>query len=60
MENTKTFQVKKWTIRDYHVQHNKDVKHQDVKMYCAQNQFPELNFLGPHNKPHVVRELGKH
>ena len=29
-------------------------------MYCATNQIPELNFLGPHNKPHGVRGLGKH
>ena len=42
------------------MQHNKDVEHQDVKMYCAKNQFPELNFLGPHKKSHGVRGLVKH
>ena len=60
MKNTKKGQVKKCTNREYHVQHNKDVKHQDVKMYCAENQFPELKFLGPHKKPHDVHGLGKH
>ena len=30
-------------------------------MYCATNQFTQLNFfLGPHNKPHGVRGLCKH
>ena len=42
------------------MQHNKYVGHQDVKMYCATNQFPELKSLGPNNKPHGVRGLGKH
>ena len=42
------------------MQHNKYVGHQDVKMYCATNQFPELKLLGPNNKPHGVRGLGKH
>ena len=41
------------------MQHNKDVEHQDVKINFATNQFPELKFLGPHNKPHGVRGLGK-
>ena len=45
--------------REYHVQHNKDVEHQYVKMYCETNQFPEVHFLGKHNKPHGVRGLGK-
>ena len=31
-----------------------------MKIYCATNQFPELQFFGSHNKPHVVRGLGKH
>ena len=44
----------------YHVQHNKYFEHQDSKIYCATNQFPELQFLGPHNKPHGVRGLVKH
>ena len=43
-----------WTNRKYHVQHNKDVKHQEMTMYCATNQSPELKFLGPHNKPYGV------
>ena len=42
----------------YHVQHNKDVDHQDVKIYCATNQLPKLKFLGSHNKPHGVCGLG--
>ena len=49
---------KKWTNREYHVQQNKDVEHQDVKIYCATNQFPELKFLCPNNKKHGVRGLG--
>ena len=60
MENKKKIQLKKCTSREYHMQHNKDVEHHDVKMYCAKNQFPELNFLGPHNKSHGVRGLVKH
>ena len=42
----------KWTNRDYHVQHNKDVENQGVKIYYATNQSPSLQFIGPHNKPH--------
>ena len=42
------------------MQNNEYVEHQDVKMYCATNQFPELMFLWPHNNPHDVRRLGKH
>ena len=42
------------------MQHNKDVKHQDLKLYCAANHFNELKFLGPHNKPPGVYGLGKH
>ena len=42
------------------MQYNKYFYHQDVKIYCATNQFPELKFLMPHNKPHGVRGIGKH
>ena len=42
-----------------HVQYNKYPDHQDMKMYCATNLFPELQFLGTHNKPHGVRSLDK-
>ena len=42
------------------MQHNKDVEYQNVKIYCATNQFPELKFLGTYKKPHGVCELGKH
>ena len=42
------------------MQLNKDVDNQDMKMYCATNQFPEFQFLGPQNKPHGVYGLGKH
>ena len=59
-EDTKKRQIKKWTNREYHVQHNKDVDHQDVKIYCSKNQFPGLKFLGPHKKPYGVHGLGKH
>ena len=59
MENTKKFNKKKWKNRDYYVQHNKYVENQDVKMYCETNQFTELKFLGPHNKPHGACGLGK-
>ena len=30
----------KWTDRNYHVQDNADVAHQDVKMYYNTNIFP--------------------
>ena len=46
--------------REYHGQHNKDVEHQEMKIYSATNQFPELNYLGTHNKPQYVHRLGKH
>ena len=42
------------------MQHFKDVKHQDVQIYFTKNQFPELEFLGPHNKTHGVHGLGTH
>ena len=42
------------------MQKYEDVKHQDVKMYCATTQFPELPFCVPHNKPHYVRGLNNH
>ena len=41
------------------MQHDKYVKHQEVKVYCAKKQFPELNFVGTHNKPYGVYGLGK-
>ena len=31
-----------------------------MKTFFATNQFPGLNFLGIHNKPHGVSGLGKH
>ena len=57
---TQKMSSKNWTNKQYHAQHNKDVEHQDVKLYCDTNHVPELNFLGTHNKPHGVHELGKH
>ena len=36
----KQFMERKWTDRQYHVQDNSDVAHQDVKMYCNTNQLP--------------------
>ena len=47
-------------IKNYHVQHNKYVNHQDVKIYCAKKHFPVLQFLGPYNKPHVLCGLRTH
>ena len=50
----------KWTDRQYHVQDNADVEHQDVKIYCNTSQFPALPFCGTHSKPHGARGLIKH
>ena len=38
---------------------NEDVEHQDGKMNCKTNYFPELIFCGPQNKPHGVSGLSK-
>ena len=57
-ENTKN-PGKNRTNREYHVQHNKYVKYQDVKIYCVTNLFPGIRFIGPHKKPHGVCGLGK-
>ena len=46
--------------RQYLVQDNSDVAHQDVRIYCNTNQFPELPFCGPHFKPRGARGLRKH
>ena len=51
---------RKWTNRQYHVQDNDDVAHQDARMYCNTNQFPALPFCGPHSKPHGARGMSKH
>ena len=51
--------LKKWTKRDYRVQHNKDVYHQYVKMCCATNQLPGFKVIGLHNKQHCLIRLGK-
>ena len=59
-ENKNKFVERKWTDREYHVQDNSDVEHQDVKMYCNTNQFPELSFSDPHSKPHDTKGLSKH
>ena len=48
---------RKWTAIQYHVHDNSDVAHQDVRMYCNTNQFPELSFCGPYSKPHGARGL---
>ena len=50
----------KQTYREYHVQDNADVSHQDVKIYCNTNQFPELSFSVTHYKPHGARGLSKY
>ena len=44
---------RKWTDRQYHVQDNDDVAHQDVRIYCN-------IFCGPHSNPHGARGLSKH
>ena len=51
---------RKWTDRQYHVQDNAYVSHQDVKIYCNTNQFPEFSFSVPHSEPHGTRGLSKH
>ena len=51
---------RKWTDRQYHVQDNADVSHQDVIIFCNTNKSPELSFCGPHSKPHGARGLSKH
>ena len=56
----KQFMERKWTVRQYHVQDNADVEHQDVKMYCNTNKLPEISFCGPHSKPRGARGLNKH
>ena len=38
---------------------NEDIDHQDVKIYFTTNQFPELQFCVPHNKPHDVSGLSE-
>ena len=53
----KGFMERKCTDRQYHVQDNADVAHQDVRMYCNTNKFPELPFCGPHSKPHGAMGL---
>ena len=50
----------KRTSREYYVQKHEDVEHHDVKIYFTKNKFPELQFCGPHNRPHGVRGLSKH
>ena len=46
---------RKWIDRQYHVQDNAGIAHQDVKNYCNKKQIPELTFCGPHSKPRGVR-----
>ena len=36
----KLFMEIKWTDRQYHVQDNADVSHQNVRIDCNTNQFP--------------------
>ena len=59
-ENQKRSSKQNLTNKEYHVHYNKDVEHQDVRIYCAINQFPRLKFIGRHNKPHGIHGLGKH
>ena len=50
----------KWTKIEYHAQKNEDIEHRYVTFYFTTNQFPQLPFFGPHNKPRVVCGLIKH
>ena len=50
----------KWIDRQYHVQDNSDVAHQDMRMYFNTNQFPLLLFCGPYSKPHGSRGMSSH
>ena len=50
----------KWTDKQYHVQDNAGVEHQDVIIYYSTNQFLTLTFCGPHSKPHGTRGKSKH
>ena len=59
-KNNKRFMEIKWTDRQYHVQDNSDVAHQDVRIYFNTNKFPALQFYGPYSKPHGARGLSKH
>ena len=49
-----------WTYREYHVHDNADVAHKKVKMYCNNNQLPELPFCGSHPKSHGTMGLINH
>ena len=40
------------------MKHNKYVEHQNVKIYCATNQFLELQILRTQNKTHGIHGLG--
>ena len=55
----KQFMERKWTDIQYHVQDNADVSHQDVRIYCNTNQFPEWPFGGTHSKTRGARRLIK-
>ena len=50
---------RKRTDIQYHVHDNNYVAHQDVRMYCNKNRFPELPVRSPHSKPNVKRVLSK-
>ena len=39
-QQQQNIKFKKWTNRDYHVQKDEDVHHQDVRIYCATKQIP--------------------
>ena len=49
-----------WKNRQYHVQDNYAVEHQDVKIHCNTSQWPELSFCGPHYKPYGSKGLITH
>ena len=60
IKNNKRFMERKWTDRNYHIQDNTDVAHQDVMIYCNTNKFPALTFCVPNSKYHGARGLINH
>ena len=58
--NAKISMQRKLTERQYHVEDNSDVEHQDVRMYCNKSQFLVLSFCVLHSKRHSARRFSKH
>ena len=60
LDQKNRFNTNNRTNTEYHVEHNEDVNHQDVNIYCATYQFLKFQFFCPHKKPHYVHGLDKH